>query len=251
MEVLGLKFPVVRPNIDLVSLIIRKSRKIGGLKDGDIVVVSSKIVATSENRIVRLADIVPSARAKALAKVTELDPRFVQVVLHEADRVLGAARGAVLTIKHGNLCANAGVDSSNAPPGYVVLLPENPDASAEKIRKELERRTRATVGVIVADSNVKPLRVGTVGQAIGVAGIVPAVDCRGERDIYGKPLRWTFRAIADQLASAAQLLMGEGAERTPVVIIRGLRVPKRRGVPPTMPLRKDLYSKILRARSKG
>ncbi len=248
MEIFGLKFPVVKPGADLVSLIVRNSSKIGGLKNRDIVVISSKVVAICENRIARLADIRPSKRAMNLARVSGQDPRFVEIVLREADKVLGVTRGAVLTIKNGLLCANAGVDSSNMPPGWVALMPENPERAARRIRMEIKKRVKADVGVVISDSNVKPLRVGTVGQSIGVAGVVPVIDCRGDPDLYGKPLKQTFRAIADQLATAAQLIMGEGAEQTPVVIIRGLNLPKRGEASPRIPIERDLYSRILKVK---
>jgi coenzyme F420-0:L-glutamate ligase len=214
--------PLVKPGDDLGKLILRASEQVGGLQDGDVLVVSSKAVATAQGRVRELSMVRPSERAKKLAAKTKLEPEFVELVLHEADRVLNVSGDAILTLKDGAISANAGVDTSNAPPGEVVLMPTKPDQAARELWQTVA--PNAKVGVIIADSNVKPLRLGTVGQAIGVAGLEPVIDCRGQHDLYGKPLRVTFRAIADQLATAAQLVMGEGAERVPVVVVRGAKV---------------------------
>ncbi len=224
MRVLGLSMPLVKPGDDLGKLIVRASEQAGGLRDGDVIVVTSKVVATAQGRVRELARVRPSARARKLATQADLEPEFVALVLREGGRVVRAAKGVILTLKGGVLCANAGVDSSNAPLGHVVLMPTKPDRAAGELRQAIARRTNARVGVIIVDSNVKPLRLGTVGQTIGVAGLEPVVDCRGQHDLYGKPLRLTFRALADQLATAAQLVMGEAAERVPVVIVREVGV---------------------------
>ncbi len=224
MRVLGLSMPLVKPGDDLGKLIVRASEQAGGLRNGDVLVVASKAVATAQGRIRELARVRPSARARKLATQAGLEPEFVALVLREGGRVVRAAKGVILTLKGGVLCANAGVDSSNAPLGHIVLMPAKPNQAAQVLRQAIARRTNARVGVIIVDSNVKPLRLGTVGQTIGVAGLEPVVDCRGQHDLYGKPLRITFRALADQLATAAQLVMGEAAERVPVVIVRGVGV---------------------------
>jgi coenzyme F420-0:L-glutamate ligase len=240
MRVLGLRMPLVKPDDDLGKLIVRASEQVGGIRNGDVLVVASKAVATAQGRVRELARVRPSARARRLANQTGLKPEFIELVLREGARVVRAAKGVILTLKGGVLCANAGVDSSNAPPGQVVLMPARPNQAAQALRQAIARRTNAKVGVIIVDSNVKPLRLGTVGQTIGVAGLEPVIDCRGQHDLYGKPLRITFRAIADQLATAAQVVMGEAAEGIPVVIVRGAEVElveKPKGSPKISPKR--------------
>lgn len=223
MEVLGLRLPLVKPKDDLPKLILKAVTKIGGFRDGDVVVISSKVVATAQGRLRDLAKVRPSAHAKAIANESGQSPEFVELVLREASSVLNVVRGAILTIKDGIICANAGADLSNVTPGRAVLMPSNPDKTAEELRRALSG-PKARIGVIISDSVVKPLRLGTVGQALGVAGMEPVEDCRGQLDLYGKPLRITFRAVADQLATAAQAVMGEGNERVPLAVIRGAKV---------------------------
>jgi coenzyme F420-0:L-glutamate ligase len=243
MEVLGLKLPLVKPGDDLAAIILDAAKQAGGLRDGDVVVVSSKVVATAQGRVRDLAKVRPSTRARRIAAKSGQAPEFLELVLNEASQVLNVNKGVVLTIKDGLICANAGADMSNAPPGRAVLMPAEPDRAAEKLRRALSEKSGTKVGVIIADSNVKPLRLGTIGQAIGVAGIEPVLDCRGQPDLYGKPLQITFRAIADQLATAAQVVMGEGNESIPVVVVRGAKVefvekPKRS---PKIPPRRCVY----------
>lgn len=247
MEILGLELPLLKPHGDFVGHILKAAEGVGGLRENDLLVVSSKAVATSKGRLEELSKVKPSARAKKMAKISGQLPEFVEIVLREADRVLGVRKGAILTIKKGILCANAGVDLSNAPPGFAILMPSNPDAEARKMRKEVSRRSGRRVGIVISDSNVKPLRVGTVGQAVGSAGFDPVVDYRGHPDLYGRPLRITFQAIADQLATAAQLVMGEGAEKVPAVIVRGLKlkVTEKPKISPTISPKKDLYAGLL------
>lgn len=224
MRVLGINMPLIKPGDDLSDMILKASGQVGGLKDGDVIVVASSAVATAQGRFRRLGSIRPSKRAKLLARRTGLKPEFVELVLREADQVLGTTEMAVLTLKSGRLCANAGIDSSNAPPGQVVLMPSKPNQAAKAILRALERRVNARLGVIITDSHVQPLRLGTVGQAVGVAGIEPVVDCREQPDLFGKPLRITFRAVADQLACAAQVMMGEAAEQVPAAVVREANV---------------------------
>jgi coenzyme F420-0:L-glutamate ligase len=248
MRVIGLALPLVKPGDDFTWLLIKAAEQAEGFKDGDVLVVSSKVVATAEGRLVELSKVKPSKRAESLAKQSGLPVEFVEVVLQEADEVLDSVEGAILTVKAGLLCANAGADQSNAPPGFVVLMPENSDSSAEKLRRAILERVGAKVGVVIADSSVKPLRLGTVGQAVGVAGLEPVVDCRGQPDLHGRTLRITFRAIADQLATAAQILMGEGSERVPAVVVRdsGMKIVDGPKSSPKVPPEKDLYSKLFR-----
>lgn len=242
MEIIGLGLPTVKPGDDLASMILDASEKIGGLLRGDVVVVSSKAVATAQGRMRDLSGIRPSTRARRMASVSGQPPEFVELVLREADRVLNVVDGAILTLKDGLLCANAGADLSNAPTGKAVLMPSKSDKAAEDIRKRLSKKTDGKIGVVVSDSVVRPLRLGTVAQAVGVAGIEPVADCRGKRDIYGKPLRVTFRAVADQLATAAQLVMGEAGEGVPVAVVRGASVEfKASGRSPKIPPSRCIY----------
>jgi len=224
MRVISLNMPLVKRGDDLPALIVRAAEQAGGLRDGDILVIASKVLAVVQGRLRKLARIHPSPRARKLATNARLEPEFVELVLREADEVLGASSGVILTLKGGILCANAGVDRSNVPLGRAALMPLKPNRAAREVCASIVKQSGAKVGVIISDSNVKPLRLGTVGQAIGIAGFEPVIDCRGQRDLYGRPLHITFRAIADQLASAAQAVMGEAAERLPVVIVRDMNI---------------------------
>lgn len=244
MELVGLKLPLVKPGDDLVAQILTAASERGGVKDGDVLIVASKVVSTAAGALKELGEVHPSRRARKLAGRSGQPPGLVEIILREADEVLRVSEGVILTIKDGILCANAGVDRSNAPPGFVALTPPNPDAEAKRLRREILRRSGVRVGVIISDSNVKPLRVGTVGQAIGIAGIEPVIDYRGRPDLYGRPLELTLQAIADQLATAAQAVMGEGAERVPAVIVRGAKVvaTERPKLSPKISPEKDLYA---------
>jgi len=224
MNVLGVSMPLVKPGDNLPEMITKAVKQVDGLQDGDVVVVSSKVVAMAQGRVRELAKIRPSARARRIAAKSGQAPEFVELVLREASQILSVSKGVILTIRDGLICANAGADISNAPPGHAVLMPSKPDRAAEELKRALVEKSGAKIGVIIADSNVKPLRLGTIGQAIGVAGIEPVADCRGQPDLYGKPLQITLRAIADQLATAAQIVMGEGDERMPVAVVREAKV---------------------------
>ncbi|MEM2907835.1 MAG: coenzyme F420-0:L-glutamate ligase [Candidatus Hadarchaeales archaeon] len=243
-----MNMPLIKPGDDLVSMILKASEQVGGLRDGDIVVVASSALATAQGRLIELARVRPSQRAKLLARRSGLEPEFVELVLREANEVLGVAKYALLTLKEGMLCVNAGVDHSNAPPGQVVLMPSKPNRAAEEIMRELRQRSGARVGVIIADSQVQPLRLGTIGKAIGVAGMEPVIDCRGQLDLFGRRLRITFRAIADQIASAAQVVMGEGAERVPVVVVRdaGVEIVDKPKSSPKISPKRCVYARCLR-----
>ncbi|MEM3663279.1 MAG: coenzyme F420-0:L-glutamate ligase [Candidatus Jordarchaeales archaeon] len=217
----GIKTRVIGVGDDLVEVILEGIKRAGiKLKNYDIIVVSSKVVALSEGRVVLLEEVKPSERALKLAEQCELSPEFVEVVLKEADFVYGGVKGAVLTLKNGVLQANSGVDRSNAPPGYAILLPENPSESANKIRRKILEKTGKKVAVVIVDSRVQPLRLGNTGVALGVAGFEPVIDERGKEDIYGWKLKYTRRAVADCIAAAAEVIMGERNERVPVVLVR-------------------------------
>jgi coenzyme F420-0:L-glutamate ligase/coenzyme F420-1:gamma-L-glutamate ligase len=193
------------------------------LEDGDVVVVSQKVVSKAEGRIVRLEDVEPSAAAVELA--ADHDPRHLEVILREAARVVRARPPLVIAeTRHGFVCASAGVDASNAPAAdMLVLLPVDPDASAAAIRGRLRERTGHDVGVIVSDSFGRPFRSGIVDVAIGVAGVTPLLDWRGQIDSTGHELRTTVIAVADEIASAAELVMGK-LSGVPAAVVRGLDV---------------------------
>lgn len=204
---------------DLAALILDAAPP---LETGDVVVVAHKAVAKAEGRVVDLATVEPSAEALEIAG-DESDPRAIEVVLRESRRIV-RRRGALIIAEthHGFICASAGVDRSNAPDDHAVLLPVDPDGSAAGLRAELERASGTRIAVIVADTMGRPLRNGIVGTAIGVSGMAPLRDLRGDADAGGYVLRSTTVAIADELAAAADLVLGK-LERVPAALIRGYR----------------------------
>jgi coenzyme F420-0:L-glutamate ligase / coenzyme F420-1:gamma-L-glutamate ligase len=208
--------PEVRPGDDLAALIAAAAD--GTLRAGDVLVVAHKVVSKAEGALVHLADVEPSERARELAGVAK-DPRHVQVVLDEAVELVRAERGVLIArTRHGFVCANAGVDASNAPAeGTLVLLPRDPDASARALRAALPGRP----AVVVADSFGRAWRHGQVEVAIGVAGLRPLEDWRGRADAAGRDLRATWIAVADEAAAAADLVRGKDS-REPAVVVRGL-----------------------------
>jgi coenzyme F420-0:L-glutamate ligase / coenzyme F420-1:gamma-L-glutamate ligase len=230
LEVVPLQgLPLIRAGNDLVEL-VASSLKLNGitLRSGDVLVVAQKIVSKAEGRIVDLAMVEPSAKARTLAAEVDKDPRLVEVILSESVRVVRARRN-VLIVEHrlGFIMANAGVDQSNVGPAndsaYVLLLPENPDRSAETLRGGLKARTGIDVAVVINDSFGRPWRQGTVGVAIGAAGFPALVDLRGRPDLFGRKLEVSVIGFADEVAAAASLLMGQADEALPAVFIRGLR----------------------------
>lgn len=221
--------PEVNPGDDIDSMLIDAIQSSAGdLQRGDVIVVTHKIVSKAEGRIVDLESVDPSPFARKWAEAWGKDPRQVEVVLSEATRIVRMHRGLIIAeTRHGFICANAGVDASNASSGTVVLLPKDPDASAERIRVALTRRyfpdagdEERPIGVIVTDSFGRAWRHGIVNIAVGVAGINPLVDYRGQHDPVGYELRATVLAIADELAGAAELVMHK-IHRRPAAIVRG------------------------------
>jgi coenzyme F420-0:L-glutamate ligase / coenzyme F420-1:gamma-L-glutamate ligase len=209
--------PEVEPDDDLAELVAGAA----ALEDGDVVVLAQKIVSKAEGRVVRLDDVEPSERARELAG--EEDPRRLEVILREAARVVRSRPPLVIAeTRHGFVCASAGVDASNAPePGTLVLLPEDPDASAERIRARLRELTGRNVAVLVTDSFGRPWRQGTTDVAIGASGLQVLIDLRGVRDRVGYELHATTIAVADEIAGAAELVMGK-TDGVPGAIVRGL-----------------------------
>ena len=209
--------PEIREGDDLAALIAECAQ----LEDGDVLVVAQKVVSKAEGRVVELAGVEPSERARELA--ADQDPRQLEVILGESARIVRTRPPLVIAeTSHGFVCASAGVDASNAPaPETVVLLPEDPDASAARLRERLRDRAGADVGVIVSDSFGRAWRQGTTDVAIGLAGIRPLLDLKGVRDAAGYELHATVIAVADELAGAAELAMGK-TDGVPAVVIRGV-----------------------------
>lgn len=218
--------PLVRRGDDIAQIILN------GLRDStievaqdDVIVIASKIISKSEGCVVCLDDVEPGAMAMELADTTKKDPREIELMLQESSGIVRARRGLIVT-RHrlGFVSANAGIDHSNVEEGagqYVLLLPRDPDASAQAIRDTLYARIGAQVAVIIADSHGRPHRLGTVGIAIGAAGLPALEDWRGRQDLFGYELKYTDIGLADMLASAATLLFGQAREGTPVVHVRG------------------------------
>jgi coenzyme F420-0:L-glutamate ligase / coenzyme F420-1:gamma-L-glutamate ligase len=232
--------PEVKPGDDLGVLISSRSE----LKAGDILVVAQKVVSKSEGRLISLRTVKASDDAVRIASdlIAEPDPRMVQVVLDESVRVLRSHRVLITETRHGFVCANSGVDHSNIPGDDVLtLLPEDPDASADRLRSSLRELAGVEVGVIVSDTFGRPWRLGIVNVALGIAGLPALVDLRGSVDDAGKPLHATVLAVADDIAAAAGLVMGKTA-RTPAVIVRGLQMQGRgRGRDLVRPAAEDLF----------
>lgn len=230
--------PLVQPGDDLGALILAGLQASGlGLESGDVLAVAQKVVSKAEGRLVNLTAIEPSDRARQLAARSHKDARLVEVILSESRQVLRVRPGLII-VRHrlGFVCANAGVDHSNVRGAWgehedwVLLLPEDPDASARRLRRELEQAAGgATLGVLVIDSHGRAWRVGTVGVAIGVSGVPSVLDLRGRPDLYGYRLQTTDVGFADELAAGASALMGQAGEGTPVVHLRGVPYPPGEG----------------------
>jgi len=215
--------PEVRPGDDLAALILEAARGQGtDVEDGDVLVVTQKIVSKAEGRLVDLRQVEPSPHARELAAQTGKDARLLEVILRESRRIVRQERGVIICeTKHGFVCANAGVDTSNVGDGMVSLLPDNPDESAERIRAAIqEKKAGASVAVIISDTFGRPWREGHTNVAIGVAGMSPTRDYVGQTDPHGYVLRVSTMAVADELAAAAELVMGK-LSRVPVAIVRG------------------------------
>jgi coenzyme F420-0:L-glutamate ligase/coenzyme F420-1:gamma-L-glutamate ligase len=215
--------PEVRPGDDLCNLIVESANRQGTpLRGGDVLVVGQKIVSKAEGRLLRLPDVQPSPVAASMAAQLGRDPRLVEVILRESRRIVRMDRGVLITeTHHGWVCANAGVDQSNVDRDCVALLPEDPDGSARRLREQIRERAGIEVGLIIADTFGRPWREGLTNVAIGVSGLAPLRSYLGIRDAAGRELQATILAVADELAGAAELVMGK-LDRVPVAIVRGL-----------------------------
>lgn len=243
--------PLIRHGDDLADILLNSLHETEvELQDNDVLVLAQKIISKAEGRMVNLASIAPSQRALDLGAQTEKDPRLVELMLRESNEVVRFRKG-VIVVEHklGFICANAGIDHSNVSPlpgfdtrrlgattqpagegvgvreEYVLLLPEDPDKSAKQLRKQIQQKTNKTIGVMIVDSHGRAWRNGTVGICIGLSGIPAVVDERGWKDMFGYTLKATIVGVADELAAAASLVMGQAAEGTPVVHARGFPYP--------------------------
>jgi coenzyme F420-0:L-glutamate ligase/coenzyme F420-1:gamma-L-glutamate ligase len=227
--------PTVRAGDDLGEVVLSGASRTGiKFADGDIIVLAQKIVSKAEGRFVRLREVEPSAEAQAIAMRTGKDPRVVELILRESTDLVRMRPGVIIAAhRRGFVMANAGIDVSNVEDGQqqeiVLLLPENPDASAARLRQHLSARTQADVAVIINDSFGRAWRLGTIGTAIGVSGLPALLDLRGSADRTGRPLQVTEVGVADEVAAAASLLMGQAAEGQPIVHVRGFPYPRRDG----------------------
>lgn len=248
MDLIALRdFPLIHPGDDLAR-VIRASLEQNGirLEDGDILVIAQKIISKAEGRQIALDTIQPRERAQELARLTDKDPRLVELILRESNQVLRYRPGLII-VEHrlGFVCANAGIDRSNVSQGEapgeesVLLLPENPDLSAGSIRASLEASCGVSLGVLVVDSHGRAWRNGTVGISIGLSGLPAVVDLRGEPDLFGYRLQVTEIAAADELAAGASLLMGQAGEGRPVIHVRGFPYPLREGSFSELPRERD------------
>jgi coenzyme F420-0:L-glutamate ligase/coenzyme F420-1:gamma-L-glutamate ligase len=241
--------PLIRQDDDLADIIINSlDRSNIALEDNDIFVLAQKVISKAEGRMVNLATVTPSPRAIELGAQIEKDARLVEVILRESKSVVRTRPGTII-IEHklGFICANGGIDHSNVAPHhlppnsknlggekeggeeYVLLLPENPDQSASEIRAKIESKTNKKIGVMIIDSHGRAWRIGTEGVCIGLSGIPGVIDERGWKDLFGYTLRITVVGVADELAAAASLVMGQAAEGTPIVHVRGFPYPLREG----------------------
>jgi len=236
--------PLIRQDDDLADIILNSLQENNiELENDDIIVLAQKIVSKAEGRMVNLATVTPSQSASQLADETEKDPCLIELILKESNEVLRTRLGTII-VEHklGFICANAGIDHSNVDSPllsgegsgvrseeWVLLLPQDPDLSSRKMRGEIQSKTEKQIGILIIDSHGRAWRNGTVGISIGMSGIPGLEDLRGKPDLFGKELRITQVGVADELAAAASLMMGQAAEGTPVVHVRGFPYSLREG----------------------
>jgi len=219
-----LGFPEVEKGANLTSLVITSlKRSRVELEDDDVIVVKQKVVSKAEGRLVRLDSVVPGKKAKELAGREDKDPRLVELMLGEAVRVVREGHGVIVTeTRQGFVCANSGIDQSNVGLGLVALLPKNPDRSARSLRRELEKKSGKRVAVVVSDTFGRPWRLGQTDVAIGCSGILPLVRYRGRKDRFGYELRVTEPSVVDEIAGAAELVIGK-LDGIPAALVRGAK----------------------------
>lgn len=221
LTVLPVKSTLKKEQFDLFESLVTDLENSGiSPLNGDVIVISSKYVANSQGRVLEYNKVVPSIDAEKIGKRFRMKPNMAEIILRESDVIFGGIPGFVITSSDNIMAPNAGIDKSNTKSGTVVLYPNEPYVTAEHLRRKFLLKNNVHLGIIIADSRLMPGRVGTVGVAISCAGIEPTVDLRGEKDLHGNSLKVTFQAVADDLASIANLKMGEGSDATPCVLIR-------------------------------
>ncbi|MHA1935235.1 MAG: coenzyme F420-0:L-glutamate ligase [Candidatus Thorarchaeota archaeon] len=221
MQVFPIKTRTITPEDTFLEVIIESMETLGlEFRDGDILGIAETPLGTTEGQTVKLSDVRASKEAKDLARKFDMLPEVAELVLREADEILGGIPHVLLTLKNNTLMANAGVDKSNVPSGFASILPKNPRESANQIRLAVKNDFGKMIGVMIIDSRTQPLRLGNIGIALGVSGFKPVADDRGRRDLFENELRITRRAIADNLASACTLIMGESDESIPATLVR-------------------------------
>ncbi len=209
----------IEPNTNIIDLVLKSTV----INDYDILIFSQKIISKNEGRIVDLSSVNPSLLASGIASSYGKDPRLVELILSESKRIVRMQESVIIVeSNHGFVCANAGIDESNVRDGYVTMLPEDPDQSADKLKKQIEQRTKKNTAVIISDTFGRPFRLGQANIAIGIAGMEPIIDYKGKPDTFGKILQVTAIAVADELCSASELVMGK-VENCPVAIIRNFK----------------------------
>jgi coenzyme F420-0:L-glutamate ligase/coenzyme F420-1:gamma-L-glutamate ligase len=248
VQVIGVTgLPTIKKGDDLAKMVCETTERHGNpIQNGDIIVITHVVVSRAEGNIVNLENVIPSDFAKTFAKRFNKDPNLIEVILRESRSIVRMGDGKLITeTKHGLVCANSGVDSSNVPgKRNVALLPKNPDISAQKIRRKIRKLTGKDVAIIISDTHGRPLRKGEINIALGVAGINPIRDRRKEKDLFEYTLKTKRTAIADELSSAAELVIGQADEGIPVAIIRGYTYPKSERAKATdliRPREKDLF----------
>lgn len=249
MQLFPVKTGKQRENFPLVRCVLGSLKRAKlALKNSDILAISSKFVAMSEGRTVKIDSVKPTKKARRLARKLGMNSSFAQLVLDESEKIFSGVEGFVLAIKDGVIAPNAGIDKSNVYPGYAILYPKDCFRSAEKLRTEIFRKTGKKTGIILTDSRLMPTRIGTTGIAVGAAGIEPVINEIGRKDLFGNTLKHTKRNIADDIAAAAQLLMGEANEAVPIVLVRGWRTTERkiRRKEMVIDYRKDIYIRGLK-----
>ena len=209
----------IEPNTDIIDLVLKSTV----INDYDILIFSQKIISKNEGRIVDLSSVTPSLLASGIASSYGKDPRLVELILSESKRIVRMQESVIIVeSNHGFVCANAGIDESNVRDGYVTMLPEDPDQSADKLKKQIEQRTKKNTAVIISDTFGRPFRLGQANIAIGIAGMEPIIDYKGKPDTFGKILQVTAIAVADELCSASELVMGK-VKNCPVAIVRNFK----------------------------
>jgi len=224
-QVFGIHTELIKPGdslLDHITLAMKQQDLV--FEQHDILVLAESAVATSQGRIVALETVKPSLHAQEIAAQYEIDPSLAEIVIRESDSIIGGIPGFLLSITSGHLLPNAGVDGSNAPDGYVTLLPCDANEWAHDLRKKIHADTGLSIAVLVIDSRTHPMRYGCGGVAIACSGIPAVIDERGRKDLFGRELKVTRRAVADNIASAAELIMGESDEQIPAVLVRGLEI---------------------------